>query len=153
MSYAIFDCSQFLTFSCDEAIFKNELARFERLGMKVLMKEEITKKKLMYLNPFLQEEVIELFDQEFIGVFEDWKEEENPPIELINLKTEISEFCSKAKIKSLKLIIISCASENIEEDTIVNKTVQIDQFYAGLFVLSKWNFKEVADNLILTINL
>ncbi|WP_310552149.1 hypothetical protein [Paenibacillus glufosinatiresistens] len=153
MSYAIFDCSQFLTFSCDEEVYKNDLARFERLGMKVLLKEEITKKKLTYLNPFLQEKVIELFDQEFIGVFEDWKEEKSPPIELINLKTEISEFCSKTNIKSLKLIFISCASENIEEDTIVNKSVHIDQFYAGLFVLSKWNLKEVADNLILTITL
>ncbi|MFB5676358.1 hypothetical protein ACE3NQ_08150 [Paenibacillus terreus] len=153
MSYVIFDCSQFLTFNCEEEIFKNEAARFERLGMKVLLKEEITKKKLTYLSAVLQEEVLKLFDQEFIGIFEDWKEEENPPIELINLKEEISGFCSKLNIKSLKLIIISCASENIEEDTIVNKMVEIDQFSAGLFVLSKWNLKEVADNLILTINL
>ncbi|MBJ6359884.1 hypothetical protein ACFOQM_00890 [Paenibacillus sp. GCM10012307] len=150
MSYVIFDCSQFLTFSCDEAELKNKVAPF---GMKVLLKEEIAKKKLTYLSPFLEENVIELFDQEFIGVFEDWKEEENPPIELVNLKKEIIDFCSKMNIESLKLIIISCASENIEEDTIISKSVQIDQLYGGLFVLSKWSFKEVADNLILAINL
>lgn len=153
MPYAIFDCSQFLTFSCDETIFKKELTRFERLGMKVLIKEEVLTRKLNYLNPFLQEQVIELFDQEFIGVFEDWKEEGKTPVELIKFKSEISEFCSKTNIKSLKLIIISCASEDSEEDRIIEKTVQIDQFYAGLFVLSKWNLKEVADNLILTIKL
>jgi len=150
MSYVIFDCSQFLTFSCVKAEVKNEVARF---GMKVLLKEEIAKKKLTYLSPFLEEKIIELFDQEFLGVFEDWQEEENPPIELVNFKKEITDFCSKMNIKSLKLIIISCASENIEEDTIVSKEVQIDQFYKGLFVLSKWNLKEVADNLILAINL
>ncbi|WP_133304978.1 hypothetical protein [Paenibacillus pinisoli] len=150
MSYVIFDCSQFLTFSCDEAELKNEVAQF---GMKVLLKEEIAIKKLTYLSPLLEEKVIELFDQEFVGVIEDWKEEENPPIELVNLREEITDFCSAINIKSLKLIIISCASENIEEDTIVSKEVQIDQFYEGLFVLSKWNLKEVADNLILAINL
>ncbi|UHA74515.1 hypothetical protein [Paenibacillus sp. 481] len=153
MSYSIFDCSQFITFNCDEEILKKEVARFERLGIKVLLKEELTEKKQAYLKPFLQKTVIELFDQEFVGLFEDWEEEGNPPIEIINLKTETAEFCSQMDIKSLKLIIISCASENIEEDTIISKTVHIDQFYAGLFVLSKWNFKEVADNLILTINL
>lgn len=65
----------------------------------------------------------------------------------------ITDFCSKLNIKSLKLIIISSASEDIEEDIIVSKAVQIGHFYKGLFVLSKWNFKEVAENLILTINL
>lgn len=119
----------------------------------MILKEEISKKKLTYLDSFLEEEVIELFDQEFLVVFEDWKEEENPPNELISCKTAIVDLGSKMEIKSLKLIIISCASENIEEDTIVKKTVQIEQFYAGLFILSKWNFKEAADNLILTINL
>lgn len=153
MSYATFDCSQFLTFSSDESMFMNDVVQFERLAMKVLKQEGISGEKLIYLNPFLLDRVIELFNQEFVGVFEDWKEEGNPPIELINLKKGIIEFSSKLDIEFLKLMIISCASENIEEDAIVCKTVHIDQFYEGLFVLSKWNFKEVADNLILTINL
>ncbi len=110
MSFVIFDFSQFLIFSCDESIIKNGVAQFESLGMKVLLRVEIVKKKLTYLSPFLQENVIELFDQEFVGVFEDWMEEENLPIELSNLKSEISEFCSNSNSKSLKLIIISCVS-------------------------------------------
>ncbi|QUL56752.1 hypothetical protein KDC22_09855 [Paenibacillus tritici] len=92
MSNVIFDCSQFLSFSFTDGIYKHEVERFERLGMKVLLKEEISKKKLNYLRSVLQEEVLELFNQEFIGLFEDWKEEGNPPIELYNLKEELSEF-------------------------------------------------------------
>jgi hypothetical protein len=153
MAYAIFDCSQFLTFSCDDVIAKNEMVGIENLGMKVIEKEGIAPKKISYLAPFLLEEVFELFDQEFIGVFEDWKDEGHPPIELVNLKNEIVRLCQLRDITSLKLIIISCASENIDEDRLVGKTVQIEHFYSGLFLLSKWNFKEVADNLILTIKL
>jgi hypothetical protein len=153
MSHTIFDCSQFLTFDLvEKRVKKDDLIIFERIGFKVLLKEEISEKKQMYLDSFLQDELIELFDQEFIGVFEDWRTAENPPLELINLKREIAELCSKVNVNSLKLIIISCASESIEDDKIVEKSVHIDQFYEGLFLLSKWNFKEVADNLILTIN-
>jgi len=153
MSYIIFDCSQFLTFdlSTGPKLQREEILDFESIGFEVLLNDKIVKTKQDYLRPYLQTEIVELIDQEFQGIFEDWKEVNNPPDQLLDLITVIKNFWLSREVENLKLIIIGYASENIEKDHLIEKTVFSDKFFEGLFTISKWNFNEVADNLILEL--
>jgi hypothetical protein len=151
MSYAIFDCSQFLTFPYDcveQQISKEDLVGFKNIGFNIFLNEEIRDKKRSFLRPYMVKQTVELLNQEFVGIFEDWKEISDPPNELKLLKNEIIQLSKKNEISKLKLIIISCASD---DDVIIERSVHMNEFFEALFSLSKWNFNEAIENMVLSI--
>lgn len=152
MSYTIFDCTQLITMNTQERNSIENIKRaFEQLGFIVKTHNQISKNKLDYFKGYLNNTVIELVDKEFIGEFEDWRDISNPPIKIMKLMEKLKDILKDKSIEDLKLIIVSSASENKEEDNILQLVTSEQDFATNLFSMSGWNFDLKTDVLILKL--
>lgn len=153
MSHVLFDCTQFVTFQTKEHKKIESLkGNFENLGFMVYEDTEIQERKRAYFEDYFKGTVLELFDQEFLGDFEDWKEVSQPTIKLEGLIRIIEELAKDEAIKGLKVMIVNCASEDQEEDGILQLATSADTAANDLFSMSYWNFDVKSDVVILNFD-
>lgn len=151
MSDVLFDCTQFVTFQTKEQTKIESLkGTFENLGFIVYKDTEIEGRKRAYFENHFKETIFELFSQEFLGEFEDWSEVSKPTLKLEEFIRIIEGIAKYKTVNDLKVMIVNCASENKEEDGILQLTSSADTTAKGLFSMSYWNFKVKTDVVILS---
>ena len=149
MSYAIFDCSQFISFDRDIPYSISDFSGFEKLGFEVIMYPKIEQVKIDYIERHCMTQIVELFDQNFGGEFQDWQDNTPPHNSITNFVDEVERFSRNLGLSKITLVFIDCASEDRTEDRIVVKEVHFPHIYEGLVEISKWRSNT---NLYLTVN-
>jgi hypothetical protein len=148
MSYAIFDCSQFISFDRDIPYSTSDFAGFEKLGFGIIMRPNIREAKLDYIERHCMSQIVELFDQNFGGEFEDWQDNTPPHDSITNFVDEVERFSRNLGLSKITLVFIACASEDREEDLNVVEELPFSKIYEGLLEISKWR---PLTNLYLTV--
>jgi hypothetical protein len=148
MSYALFDCSQFISFDRDLPSSASDFAGFEKLGFGIIMQPNIREAKIDYIERHCMSQIVELFDQEFGADVADW-DEDTPPHDIVtNFVDEVERFSRNLGISKITLVFIACASEDRTRNRIIVKEVHFSQIYEGLLEISKWRSPT---NLYLTV--
>lgn len=150
MSYVIFDCTQLISFNTKtETDLQYLLEPLGELNLKLAASELIQDKKKVYLEEYFLNHIFELLNDEFLGYFEDWKNYDDAPEEIIKFALIIKNIASHNSIDTLRLILVNHASENKEEDTISKVEVSPDNIMEGLFHISC--FGDGGSILVLTL--
>ncbi|SFT02576.1 hypothetical protein [Marininema halotolerans] len=120
--YAIFDCSQFVTFDTSKPKYEKKLRRdLSNLGFKAIKrKKEMESVKLNYGKEEWHEYVLEMVDEEYMGNlgFDEWPEIEEVPNAIKKLVDVLREYVDNEWVDNLALIFIDYASEDINDDEV-----------------------------------
>lgn len=153
LSIILFDCSQFITFNLIASSFDEKLLNdFFNQGFEILINDKIEQRKRTYLQEYLNSFTIEFIKKEFLGEFEEWKEKENTPEEVLKFSENIERLINSRYIKNLKIIIVEYADENRNNDFISLKQIAKEKIKEGLFCASKWCFEEWGNIMIFEVN-
>lgn len=150
--YVIFDCSQFVTFNCEgKDSFERYKKDFEEIGFKVRGKDKIRYFGKSYFKNDISDDVVELFDQEYLGVFDDWEDVNNPSEKIIKLINILENIIDDRLFKEFKLILVSSCDVVEEDNEVCRINSSKENLSKNLFLMSGYNLEEYCH--ILMINL
>ncbi|MEY9867598.1 hypothetical protein ABIE66_002977 [Peribacillus sp. B2I2] len=149
MSFVIYDCIQFITFDADETFSKALFLEENEHIQAILLKPEV-KEKYLYINNYFKENVFSIYDQEFIGDFDEWKEFNKSPIEIQSFCFEIKRIVQNKSISNVSIILIYYVNEQEEENNIVTVNTTSTNIIEGLFKASL--FEKEGNIFIININ-
>jgi hypothetical protein len=146
-----FDCTQFITFDLisSEATVERLLEPFKYLGFELVFDFNIRQVKRDYFKQYINQCFVELKDDNFMGEFEDWVEQDSPPRAVRKFIEEIEVLLEIHMVKNVRIMLTFFAEEGTT--TIENISVSRDDIKNGLFSMSKHNFEVWTDNLVLGI--
>ncbi|WP_033577894.1 hypothetical protein [Dickeya chrysanthemi] len=147
-----FDCTQMIAIS-KYSVSKNlvdDFFKFNELGFSIILDEDINETKKDYFLKRDDEYFIELYNKEFCGEFEDWFFLEEPPKLIVDFVDVIRFFIKKNNINHMRLMISFFAEKGVS--TNFYSTVNYNDIFSGLFLMSKNNFDVWTDNLILELD-
>lgn len=146
-----FDCTQFITFNLekDKNILDSVVDEFSKIGFHVIL--DIRDIKKVYFKEYLGEYFIELKDDNFMGEFEDWELENEPPKRIKDFMSVVKKIIKRKNIKNFTVMLTYFAE--IGDST--NKVINVDSsnIQQGLFSMSRYNYDYCVDNLILKISI
>lgn len=145
-----FDCTQFITFDYEADSDINDVIHqiFSNSKFVVLSNQKIREVKKLYFKHYLMEYFFELMYDEFLGEFEDWEEESNPPT-LIQEFVSVLEKLIKLGLINFKIFLTKFAEEGKTENTVI--AINDSDIMKGLFYMSNHNYEVWTDNLIIEI--
>lgn len=152
MSYAIFDCSQFVTFDtgCPFDLGKAEQI-FTAKGFAVRTNQDIDLKKRAYFSDVFGDIILEIVDDEFLGNnFDDWSDKNDVPEQVQGLANAIEELESFFDLSGLKIILVDSADADTQKNFLVNRKMESQDLREELFFVSSKNFDLYGNVYILT---
>jgi len=166
-----FDASQFITFDISgptkkfyakfvekfiklgsgptKDFYAKFIEKFRKLGFEVIFEDEIRNIKKVYFRNYRRSVFIELFNQEFIGEFEEWDKKDDPSPLAKEFAASVKWLYEQKNIYNLKVIFTLFAEEGKTKDGVVKS--DIDNIINVCHLLSHYNFGERFDNLIIEI--
>lgn len=148
----IFDCTQFITFNYEgKNSFERYKSDFESIGLEVRERNGVNYGGKSYFKEDINDIVIELFDQEFLGEFEDWKEINNPPEKIVKLIRILENIIDDRLFNEFKVILVSACDEVEEDNEVYRVNSSKENLKENLFLMSFYNFEDYYE--IVMINL
>ncbi|AOH55142.1 hypothetical protein ABE28_012355 [Peribacillus muralis] len=149
MSFVIYDCIQFISFNADETFSTASfLEENEHIQVSLLKTED--KDKYLYINHYFKENVFRMYDQEFLGEFDEWKTLNKVPKEIQSFSLELNRIVKDESISNVSIILIDYVDELEEENNIVTVHTASTSIIEGLFKASI--FKSEGNIFIMDIN-
>lgn len=147
-----FDCTQFITFNGN--LMDNDLIKiyklFENIGFEINSDVVELKTKLDYFKDYACDYFIEIKNDNFLSIIENWIIKENSPDNVLKFIDLINYVLTNFSISNLRIILCIFA----EPGTTKNEFKKIKQIgiLDSLFELSLYNYSNIPDNLILEIS-
>ena len=144
-----FDCTQFITFNLEEDknILDSVVDEFSKIGFDIIL--DIRDIKKAYFKEYLGEYFIELKDDNFMGEFEEWELENEPPSRIKDFMSVVKKIVQIKNIKSFTVMLTYFAEVGDSTNEVIN--VDSSNIQQGLFSMSRHNYDYCVDNLILKI--
>lgn len=146
-----FDCTQFITFNLEEDknILDSVIDEFSKIGFDVVL--DIRDIKKAYFKEYLGECFIELRYDNFMGEFEDWELENEPPKRINDFIGAVKKVVQRKHIKNFTVMLTYFAEIGDSTNEVIN--VDSSNIQQGLFSMSRHNYDYCVDNLILKISI
>lgn len=131
-----FDCTQFLSFNREGNVSVDLVVAELKDTFQIIKQRNIEEEKLLFLEPFLQSNTVELFNQEF-GSFDIWYEKEKVPDDIAEFASRIWKIHENEHIRDVTLILIDYVDCTEEVDKqVVFKEFYVDDIFEGLYYFS-----------------
>lgn len=149
MSFVIYDCIQFITFDADETFCKVSFLEENEHIQAILLNPE-DQDKYLYINHYFKENVFSIYDQEFLGEFDEWKNFNKVPREIESFSLELKRIVQDKYISNVSIFLIDYVDEQEQENNIVTVNSTSTNIIEGLFKASI--FENEGNIFIMNIN-
>lgn len=153
VSIVLFDCTQFISIKIQDNIdtLNDLIERYKELSFKIVNESEIKPQKLDYLKNHLQDYTVELKHDQFLGIFDNWKDKSKVPNEIIRFADITKDIVNTLSVESLKIIFVDYASEKRELDHLIQAECTVNNLIDILFYQSSSCFEAWGNVMIVTV--
>jgi len=148
-----FDCTQIISFAFSDEDDVDRtfygLDDFIKLGFTIVFDKNIRRVKKDYFHKKDNEIFIEFENKKFIGEFDDWLIQREAPKLIDDYCSAVINFIEKNNLTDVRIFISSFSENGKSSDIEVSST--ISDLKEKLFLMSKNNFDEWGDNIIINI--